>query len=418
MKLSRRALSPLLCLFALLCLTAVAARAASSQPQYIFLNRAPGLDYDQNKPESITDEVFTAPLNKVGARGTAQRRLGLSFEISYLNGPPAKIERSLRRLLALSRKYDTPVRIALDGQNWWDYRPDLWNWWDRQKPGYDPANAFNVEWDGPGTKHALKIAWRNWGSQIRVLPPPNLASPRFRRASRTELLRLVGVLRDWARALPASEKYLFPGVEIGWEASLGVNAYYYPSGNALRELFPDDTSHDPRGGLDMNRDFAGGLMPLGYAALQSKGWTHAGAVTKRDQERITQDYLAFLARLCRQAGLPRDQIWTHAGGQFAPWEKHFSHSIALNDDSRPGWSFYGHLPDEAGDLPAVLKAARVPVWAAAEWYPNATTAAQWENAFNRTLGFANCRYLALYNWELIRDNPAAIEGLRRALVSQ
>lgn len=392
--------------------------SASPPPQYIFLNRAPGPDWDQNRPASVTDALFTQPLEAVGTRGSGRRRLGLSFILSYLNGPPATLERTLRRLLALAEKHDVPVLIVLDGENYWDGRPDLWNWWDPAKPGYDPGNRVNVEWTGWGQQEAVKVCWRNWGRQFRVRPAPNLASRRFRQASRQSLTDLVTVLKRWRDRLPPDKRDLFPGVKIGWEASVGINSYHYSGGNAFLEKYPNDPSHDPTIGLDMKEDFAGGLQPLGYAALTSKGWRHRGPVTLADQEKITTDYLAFLARMCRQAGLPRDQIWTHAGGQYAPWGLHYSRRVAINSDSLPGWSLYGHAPAEAGDLGDSLTQAGLEDWCAAEWLPGAKTAAQWAAAYEETLSFRRCRFLSLYNWEGIRSKPEAVEGLRRALKTE
>ncbi len=390
---------------------------AGSAPQYIFLNRAPGQDWNQNRPETITDALFTQPLHMVGIRGNGRRRLGLSFILSYLDGSPDTLEITLRRLLALSEKHDIPVLIVLDGENYWGYRPDLWNWWDPQAPGYDPANRANVEWTGWGPQDAVKICWRNWGRQIRVQPAPNLASPRFRAASRQQLTRLVAVLKQWRDGLPPGKRGLFPGVKIGWEASVGINSYYYPSGNAYLEKYPQDSSHDPQTGLDMRKDFAGGLAPLGYASLTSQRRQHPGPVTLADQERITADYLAYLARVCRQAGLSREQLWTHAGGQYAPWALHYSHRVAINPDSLPGWSLYGVDPAEAGDLGASLTTAHLDDWCAAEWLPNTKTAAQWTAAYEKTLTFRRCRFLSLYNWEGIRANKEAVAGLRNALTS-
>jgi hypothetical protein len=227
----------------------------------------------------------------------------------------------------------------------------------------------------------------------------------------------VTILRQWRDRLPPEKRGLFPGVKIGWEASVGINSYYYPGGNAFLENFPNDPSHDPTAGLDMREDFAGGLAPLGYAALTSKGWQHPGPVTLADQERITSDYLAFLARVCRQAGLRRGQVWTHAGGQYAPWGLHYSHRVAINPDSLPGWSLYGVAPAEAGDLGASLTKAGLEDWCAAEWLPSASTATQWAAAYEQTLSFRRCRFLSLYNWEGIRSKPDAVAGLRRALMT-
>lgn len=390
---------------------------AAAADQYLFLNRTPGLSFDQNRPETINDALFTEPRGRLQTAGTPALRLGVSFVLSYLNGPPDKVEATLKRLLEMSEKHEMPVLIVLDGENWWDYRSDLWNWWDTKRSGYDPRNVDNVEWIGPTSRDALKGAWRNWGRQIRVIPPPNLASPRFREASRQELRHLAGIIKRWADRLPAAKRFLFPGVKIGWEASVGINAFAYPNGNTLLEQFPDDASHDPQTGLEMQKDFAGGLLPPGYAALRSMGRQHAGPITLVDQERITADYLAFLSHVCRQVGFKREQIFTHAGGQFAPWTLHYSHQVAVNRDSLPGWSLYGTMPADAGDLSEAVRRSGGE-WAAAEWLPYARTAAEWEAACNHTLGFQRCRLLSLYNWEGIRDNLEAVEGLRRTFLNR
>ncbi len=320
--------------------------------QYLLLNRAPGRAWGQSRPQSITDEVFLGPMRVVGTPGSARRKLGLTFVISYLNGPPAATQATLTRLLELSEKHDVPVVIALDGQNWWNHRPDLWNWWDPAAPGYDSRNVRNVEWYGAGPGCALKLAWRNWGRQIRVVPPPNLASPAFRAASREAMRPLLGILAKWRSGLSSRQRHLFAGLKVGWEASVGINAYYYPGGNHLLHRAP---AGDPQGGLRMDEGLAGGLAPLGYAALASMGLAHPGPITKRDHERIVTDYLRFLTKECRLAGLARREVFTHAGGQYAPWRMHVSHRTAVTPDSLPGWSLYGVAPANAGDLGATLE---------------------------------------------------------------
>ena len=135
------------------------------------------------------------------------------------------------------------------------------------------------------------------------------------------------------------------------------------------EQYPDDPSHDPQTGLDMSKDFAGGLAPLGYAALTSKGWQHPGPVTLADQERITADYLAFLARVCRQAGLPREQIWTHAGGQYAPWPLHYSHRSPSTPTRGPAGACTAMPPPRPGTWGRHLRRRSSEDWCAAEWLP-------------------------------------------------
>jgi hypothetical protein len=387
------------------------------RPQYVFVCVAPNRRWSQNRPETITDTLFREVLETTGVRGdpTNARRLGLSFIFSYLHGPPDKMDETLRRLLAQSEKQEVPVLIVLEGRDWWGYRPDLWNWWDPAKPGYDPKNRENVEWTGWGPENAIKISWRNWGSQIRVLPAPNIASPRFREANRVELTRMARIIRVWADHLPPEKKWLCPGVKIGSEVSIGFNAYYYPDGNSCLEKYPDDPSHDPPFRMDRKQGFTSGLVPLGYAALTSKKWKKSGTVTLADHERLASDYLAFIASLCHQAGFSRREVFVHAGGQYAPWEKHYSHRTALNRDATPGWSLYNTHPDQAGDLPAAVAASPNNEWCAAEWLTFANTADEWAADLERALNFRCCRFLSIYNWDGIIKKPEAMEGLRRAL---
>ena len=72
-------------------------------------------------------------------------------------------------------------------------------------------------------------------------------------------------------------------------------------------------------------------------------------------------------------------------GASRPWPLHYSHRVAINRDSQPGWSLYGVDPADAGDLGASLTAAHSDEWCAAEWLPTAGTAAEWAGAYERTL---------------------------------
>ncbi|MGC4042475.1 MAG: hypothetical protein QM758_01575 [Armatimonas sp.] len=202
---------------------------------------------------------------------------------------------------------------------------------------------------------------------------------------------------------------LFPGVKVGWETSVGINAFHYPDGNRLR-LRPE--SEDPTQGLDMTRDLHGGLVPLGWAARATMGRPGSGAPTRADHEAIAADYLRFLVTLAREAGFSQRQIFTHSGGQFAPWEKHVSHQVACVPGATPGWSLYNTAPADAGDMP---KAVGTGEWCAAEWLTFAQTAEGWQEALTKTLSFRACRFVNIYNYEGIVTNAAAQAGVKATL---
>ena len=43
--------------------------------------------------------------------------------------------------------------------------------------------------ESPVAPESVKIGWRNWGRQLRVLPMPNLMSPAYRQACHKEMAR-------------------------------------------------------------------------------------------------------------------------------------------------------------------------------------------------------------------------------------
>src|SRR3546814_13209056 len=88
----------------------------------------------------------------------------------------------LHKHLAQSLQYEIPVLVQFDAVTFMDARPDLWNWWDPSRLGYDPANRENVEWTSWSPDDAVKLGWLNWGRQIGLNPMPNLMSPDYRDA--------------------------------------------------------------------------------------------------------------------------------------------------------------------------------------------------------------------------------------------
>jgi hypothetical protein len=203
-------------------LTSIPVRAEPSQ--FILFNLA----QDTSSPKLIAEvhRRFASPPD-------AQVRVGVSRIFSYLRQPREEVVKDLKSFLSAAQATDTPVVVQLDGENWWQGRPDLWNWWEPNEWGYSPANRSNVEWAGWSSEEAIKIAWRNWGNQLRVTPPPNLMSPAYRAACHEEMRVLVPIVIQWWKALPANQRYLFVGLKLGHESSIGVNAWYYPNGNLL-----------------------------------------------------------------------------------------------------------------------------------------------------------------------------------------
>lgn len=384
-------------------------------PRYLFFNIAPGADWKQGQPDTFSRAMFDEVVNTLRVPDNPRLRVGVSFLFSTLETPTNVLAQSLRRLLAASEEAEVPVLVALDGQNWWQHRPDLWNWWDPNLPGYNPSNVFNVEWTGWSPTQAVKVGWRNWGRQLRVAPAPNIASPKVMAAHLDGLSALVPIIAEWQRRLPAPRRWLFGGVKLGSEAGIGYNAFYYPDGNRYYEQWPHDWSHDPTNGLALPKGLSGGVCQLGYAAVTSAGLKNHGEITREDIGRVTQQYLEKLCRRAHELGLPREVLFTHQGGTYDPWEEHLPFWPAFNRWSLPGWSFYHGGPREAAPLEAEMKAAGWERWAASEWWWGAANAADWEQHLRSTLSFRDCRFICVYNWNqgMFENSAAAQEAVRR-----
>ncbi len=390
---------------------------AGDLSQYIFFNKSPTavgpMAWNQVFPATFTAASCEAIVQTVGTRGNDRLRIGVHFPFSILETPVATLAQSLQNLLNASVAADLPVLITLDGQNWWENRPDLWNWWDPNLPGFNLNNRHNVEWTGWSPDSAVKIGWRNWGQQLRVRPAPNIASPVLLAEHWARYDVLVPIVREWYRALPPNRKYLFGGLKVGWEASINVNAYYHHNGNDYLEQWPSDPSNDPSGALhNPLQGWTWGLPPLGYAAVSTSGIKQSGTLTKEDIEQVVHQYLERLSEAAYRRGIPRHLIFTHQGGTYAPWYNHLSFKPAMNDYSIPGWSFYSHDPAFNGSLGSDLDSAGRRQWAASEWWRGATDQAGWRQRFQATLGFKECRLICVYNWEDFRDLPAAHAAVR------
>ena len=376
----------------------------TTEPQYLAVNKTdtgsgPGLFWYQSNPATFTQAGVSEILARVGTRGGPHRRLAFCYTFSYLNNPLSDELACIHRMLSLSASNDLPVVIHLDGVNWWTARPDLWNWWDQTQTGYNPQNRHNVEWSDWGEANAVMVGWRNWGSQIRVNPQPNLASPVFLAAQYSRLQALIPPIMDWYRSLAPQRRHLLAGVILGWEVSTFINAYYYPDGNRIYQRWPDTTVHDPTGGPDAS-------VPMGYAALTSMGKAHPGPLTLADMDAAIRYYLEHITELAAHLGVPRPKLWTHS-----IINRIQSTGLgALTPYAQPGWSFY-NVPPEVAAGP-IQQLAGTP-WGAVEFQPTGLSPALFDEFFSAD----NCRMVNIYNWESIRNDAGALAAVRGALAA-
>ena len=103
-----------------------------------------------------TDAEFSL-ISSLFSNSESDISIGIGFIISYLQSPPKTIQDRLVQYLNLSVKYSVPLIIQIDGECWWNNRPDLWNWWDPDRAGFNPENRYNVEWTDWTPDSAVKI---------------------------------------------------------------------------------------------------------------------------------------------------------------------------------------------------------------------------------------------------------------------
>ncbi|AKJ63646.1 hypothetical protein [Kiritimatiella glycovorans] len=411
-----RKLTGLLMLAALALGAGGAAGAASTTPdddtRYLVFMRQPEELIFQEYPHTIHPGVFRDIREEFENLPASDVRIGMAFVFSYLKTDLPTLKASLKRFLHFARETDTPVLVKFDGEQWWQERPDLWNWWDPDLPGYDPANRANVEWSSWDPDDALKIAWRNWGRQIRVLPPPNLFSREYRAACHEAMDELLPIVRQWWRALPAEQKDLFIGVNIGWESSIGINAYHYPDGN---ERVHQPAEHDPDHGIELSEVPDRGVAQIGYASVRSAGIRDRGDITEDDLYEVIRRHLRDLSHRVHRAGFPREKIFTHGVGNRRG-EKLYE--AALNEYACPGWSNYWNADDPAQNegIMRSLKKSDAPYWGSVEWnLIGSRDGERWKRALEKSLFYPGCRFLCVYNWEHIDDSEAVMDAVRAVI---
>ncbi len=382
--------------------------------QYVVFNRAPGQGMYQGQPESLGRKAFEEVLAKFPNAPDKKVQTAVSHIFSVFRTPPEVTVKSLQSFLAASEQTNTPVVVQIDTEHWWDARPDLWNWWDATQPGYNPANRVNVEWTGWSPRQAIKIAWRDWGKQVRVLPQPNLASPRFIGACKTELRRLVPIVLDWHRKLPAEKKHLLIGIKLGHETSIGASAYHYIGGN---EMLSKSAGDDPVLRFDADQVLSRGRAQIGYAAVKTAGIRSSGSLTESDLRDVCQQYLAMLCREAAQLGVPREKLFAHGVG----WKDgELLYDAPVNPDSCPGWSFYKHAADPQLDTGVQRNVARsdAPHWAACEYWLASGDADAWRDALTKMLADPRCRYVCIFNWESMAAFPGIANGIHEVVDSK
>jgi len=286
------------------------------------------------------------------------------FDPVYSENKHADIARAVRGAFDVALRHNVAVHFTIETHEW-PNRPDLWNYADKDKPGYDPKNRANVEWiDFDGTPHPHR--YRDWGTAERMEPVICYNSPTVLR----EVSRLVNEvvappLKKGLQKLKKQGKgHLLSGVTVGAEPSL-------PNYENIDRI-------NPRIAKLMDKDKSPKVR-LGYNALTNIGYSKDKPPEDfgRALAQINKDYISYWSRKLAEAGIPTEKMYTHiaagAGVIGSPMVE-FTNApieIAFNDYSRPGWTTYpvGPLRNDFEALYKELERHGNPHWASTEASP-------------------------------------------------
>ena len=321
-------------------------------------------------------EEFDSPPNdyaqdmiKEFGYGNSKFRLGFGVHISTFNHSEAEAIKRLRAAFDQAKKNDLPLFIHVDNEWFIGGRPDIWNWFDPKLPGYNPDNKYNVEWTG--WDQPIKEYYLNWGRAIR-LDHPRLCfgSPKVRNEIQRRAQDIGAELRTWLAQVGPSKKYLFAGIDPGWET--GILNYSKSAG------IP-----------------AEGRVNMGFCSLHHRGFSASKppADMEKELQKAVYDFIQFESQVYSKEGLSKDQIFTHVvgfeGTPNAPVSQRSPLDTAFNSFSTPGFSLY----PGAFDFNAVKSSIGNSPFAIMEAPPNQSV-----DDYKSWINFPNLKLIVLYSW--------------------
>ena len=383
------------------------AAARSLNERCLMLNYSTSID-----SKTQTSEMMTYVRDKFGA---ASKASSLKVGLAIIYTPKERLAEHVLRLKAdldLAKQLQVPVLIQVDTENW--LPEPLLNWYDPQKPGYDPAKVADVEWYGWTPDTAVKLCWRNWGTMVRVGPHPNLLSPRFQAWERAIYEALAPIVVQWLKELPADQQWLFVGWKCGWETTPNSQYAYFKDGNSYYQR------------TDNPKWVEADKQIIGYNAAQTAGIQTSGILDYQHTYdvfmKIIGRHLIFLASTARALGLPRQKLFVHTIVQGVD---RYNMDSQFNADSNPSPSFYGKPTTSLRDNPSFMRCltkARAELgttgYGIGEFNLGGQDYATWHQWFTeRLLRDPDCIFQALYNYDTMKGKPAVEKAMLDAMAS-
>nr|MDO8083508.1 hypothetical protein [Candidatus Sigynarchaeum springense] len=335
-------------------------------------------------PGTETGTEWIGEMVSTLGRGSGITRLGIAAVIRTLDWSDAYIQQHVDLFTSAAEEHDVALLLHLDSEHFYESRSDLWNWWNASLPGYDPANAGNVEWSDWNTP--TKKGFLNWGSPIELAPRLCFESAAVRAEISNKCQVIVDRLVPWLDHLAAiGRSDLFIGIDPGWET--GIDSYENV------DWVPVTYRHH-----------------LGYNALAKRGFNATNPPLDIEAERydVVHDFAEFEVKTIADKGIPTDKLFTHIWGAesiSSAYHLHAPLGAAFNSYSVPGFSLYGY---DRETFAAAVSGKR---WALMEAPP--------ADGYGQLLSMGTLDVMVLYNWGgNIRNDPAKIEAIKWLLASR
>jgi hypothetical protein len=345
------------------------ANDANDMAYLIFWPPLPG----RNLPDPNGINNVAGKLGTIGDGKT--RQLGVGGVIPVWAGDEAKIAREIKIRFEIAKRTNTAAHLLVDDHIGWDERPDLWNWYDPKKKGYNPENRKNVEWyDWDGSPNKRRYITPD-GAPSQT-PHMCYNSPTIQKEISRIVSQVVGpALRQEIDKLERENKgYLFSGITVGAEA--GFDDYSVIS-KTLSQMPRAPNPEQAAMGRMLNH--AAALMDedkappgrLGYCSLTNAGYSKPNPPEdiNRALSEVNRQFIEFWDKQFVDAGIPCSRIYTHVAA--APQQDADNNApigVVFNRYARPGWTTYplGTLATSFRPLYDALAKQGNPAWGGVE----------------------------------------------------